>query len=229
MIRLKKIFFVSSFALMTFMAKGQAVADTHIGLYSTFLSSDSLKSSPGLGLELGARSQAKINSRFDFFTDYSIYLSTFSVTGYSFSEDASFNPIIKKTSSSFYKVGLNYSAGVDYFIVPDQFSVGAGLGIAVNYVIAGNNADSLGAAPSLPATSAPIARAGDLQKFNFDYGVHINAIYRLSKVQFSLDYFKGFSSLTSGFNTTMNDIMIGVHFHLRDFSYAKPYQNKLTK
>ena len=230
MIPLKKILFVSSFTLMTFMASGQALTDIHIGLYSCFLSSDSLKSTPGPGLEIGARSQARISRRLDFFSTYSVYFATFNVNGYHYTEDASFNPIVKNTSPTFDKIGLNYAVGIDYYIIPDKFSVGAGIGIAVNDIIGeAPLIDSLGAVPTSVQTMRSTAQVTDLEHFNFDYGVHANLIYRLPKVQFSLEYFKGFSSLTSGYNSSMNDIMLAVHFHLRDISYAKPYQNKLTK
>ena len=228
---LKRLFFILTFSFAASIASGQGLYDIHVGLYSTFLSSDSLQSVPGIGLEIGARSQAKISPRFDFYTTCSIYGASFGVVGYKYSVDANFNPSMVRFTSNFIKLGLNYSAGVDFFIVPDKFSVGLGPAIALNYYIAENVEDPLGAIRIDPITKVPepLATAASLEQFNFDYGARLNFIYRLPKVQFSLEYFHGFSSLTSTYNTSATDIMLGLHFNLKEISHAKPYQNKLIK
>jgi|GEM_PF-2769420 len=228
----KNLLFITTFLFTTGLASGQVLYDMHVGLYSTFLSSDSLKASPGIGLEIGARSQAKISPRFDFFSTYSIYGASFGIPGYTYALDGNFNLNTANVIANFIKLGLNYSLGVDYFIVPDQFSVGVGPAIALNYYILTTTEDVfLGPIHVDPQTLRPLSTtsASNLSTFNFDYGARLNFIYRFPKVQLSLEYFHGFSSLTPTYNTSANDIMLGLHFNLKEISHAKPYQNKLIK
>jgi len=226
----KKFLFTVILSVTWSVATAQVTYDYHIGLISTFLSSDSLKSTPGFGIEIGGHSQARISPRFDFISTTSIYFSQFSVTGYGFSiASSSFDTTYKNSSESYNKIGLNYSLGAAYYIIPDKFNVSLSIAVAANDIMyTGTNQDNfIGAHQG----NYPAARAGDLAGFNIDYGPRIGLNYRLPKVAFSLEYFKGFGNITAGdpFRTTMNDVVFGIHFFIREFSIAKPYQNKLSK
>ena len=227
----KDIFLILIFLFSTSLTIGQSLIDTHAGFYTTFLSSQALQSVPGIGLEVGKRSQAKMSPRFDFFSDYAIYFTSFGIKGYTVTETGVFDTVVTHTTSTFYKVGLNYALGVDYFILPDQLSIGAGPALSLNDVLLapGSNRALLGTVPRDAVATAPATTTDQMGGFLIDYGVHINVVYRLPKVQFSISYFKGFNSLTTGFSTTSNDIELAVHFNLMESSFAKPYQNKIVK
>ncbi len=227
---LKKLFFTAILSVTWSCASAQVTYDYHVGLQSTFLTSDSIKSTPGFGIEFGGHSEAKISPRFDFISSTSIYFSQFNVTGYSFIASlTSFDTSYSNTAETYYKVGLNYSLGAAFYIIPDKFSVSASIAAAANDIVyTGTNQDNfIGAHRG----NYPAARAGDLAGFNIDYGPRVGLRYRLPKVAFSLEYFKGFGNITPNdkFRTTMNDVVLGIHFFIREYSIAKPYQNKLSK
>jgi hypothetical protein len=220
-------------SLVSRVSSAQLSGDYHTGPYLSFLSSSQLKSSPGFGWEFGVNRQTRIGYRFEILNEEYIYYTSFGINSYTAGSDANGNLVYSKSVTGFGKFGGNYMLGVNFHIIPDKFCVNAAFAVAVNEII--NNASSgdpiLGTPPDVPGGPTG-THATELNGFLFDYGLNLGASYRVGKVQFTLRYFKGFANLPGlpdGTSATMNDLTIGIHFGLREFGFAKQYQNKLVK
>jgi len=230
---LKKILFITAFLSVTYLASAQMSTNFNAGLYSSFLSSDIVSSSPGIGIELGSKASTKISKRFNLFSQFSLYGTSFTVNGYNvgIGPPPDLKTIVTHTNDNFLKIGFNYSYGVGYDILKNLLNIQVGIGVSANDIISGSNQFSyVGAVPSNPqdALNGSFSTDGAFTGAHYDAGIEYGLTYHMPKMELFLGYYKGLVAI-GPFSSTANDIMLAINFRLRDKSVAKSFQNKLAK
>jgi len=237
--RIKKFVLASLFLSLPMGAWAQVWYQGTVGVVMPFASSNLFTSSLGIGLNLGYCDHFAISNRLHLAYELDAYYGGMTLN-YKAGDSVSLTPTGSATCIA---LGGNLKLGLNYYIIPKQLSVGAGIfgGYNVSLFLSDNEQYIIGyqsAGYNNPIFISDVANSMN----NYNYGVCFSTELSLGKHALSLKLDLGLNNFTSGMelynsktnksvacNTNLSIITLNYHYYIYKYSLAKNYQNKLLK
>jgi hypothetical protein len=197
-------------------------------------SSNKMTGVPGFGYGYGLFTKSMFADNFSLANEGHTYGTFIRFNYKTRADDGTFT---KDQSEEFSFQGLSYSLGVNYYLVPKLFYVGAGGFAALNSPpLAGiSKSDVIGVddVTKNDIYAEDVARS----MFGLNYGIHLETGYNFMELgirySVSMDYFQGLKNLTAysypGYDTYLSHVMISLKYYLENTSISKKYENKILK
>jgi hypothetical protein len=214
-------YLVAIWFFMPFKGGCQNLQTFFAGIETNMIFSNQLSTSPGIGLQCGAGSQATVAYRTEIIAEAYICAGTIGVQGWLLD-----NNNITWNQSWLTLIGGNakYLLGVNYYIVPRELS------ISLAPVVSGNSYIYAEVKHMATLTDPKRPDINDFCTINgWDYGLNIGVTYRYdTDHQVSARYDYGFGRPYFG-NSHFNTLLISYAYKIFEYSATKKYENKMLR